>query len=151
MLLNLKETHTGQTLLPGRARNRNSVWRMCGSLVAPYSAIPQDYLSDTPPLRTMRFFVSQHSQLGAIPPPPFLRVSALESMRSGGAIPPPQKGYLSDTCAIPYDQRVLNVGAQTWELEICRKAAGKRHFPATQLLQCCSAVFRLLQRSFWSK
>ena len=41
-------------------------------------------------------------QLGAIPPPLFLSVSALESMRSGGAIPPPpQKGvsqrYLRDT------------------------------------------------------
>ena len=32
-------------------------------------------------------------------PPP------LESMRSGVAIPPPQKGYLSDTCAIPYETR----------------------------------------------
>ena len=30
-----------------------------------------------------------------------------------------------------------------------RKAAGKRHFPAAQLFQCCSAVFRSLQRSFW--
>ena len=36
-------------------------------------------------------------------PPPFLSVSPFESMRSGGAIPPPQKGYLSDTCAIPYE------------------------------------------------
>ena len=26
-------------------------------------------------------------------------------MRSGGAIPPPQKGYLSDTCAIPYENK----------------------------------------------
>ena len=46
------------------------------------------------------------AQLGAIPPPPFLSVSLLESMRSGGAIPPPpQKGYLSDTCAIPYENK----------------------------------------------
>ena len=29
------------------------------------------------------------------------------------------------------------------------KPAGKRHFPATQRFRCCSAVFRLLQRSFW--
>ena len=72
-------------------------------LVAPYCAIPRDYLSDTPLLRAMGFLVSQHGQLGAIPPPPFLSVSLLESMRSGGAIPPPQKGYLSDTCAIPYE------------------------------------------------
>ena len=46
--------------------------------------------------------VSQHGQLGAIPLPPFLSVAPLESMRSGGALPPPPrpKGYLSDTCAI---------------------------------------------------
>ena len=74
-------------------------------LVAPYCAIPRDYLSDTPLLRAMGFSVSQHGQLGAIPPPPFLSVSPLESMRSGGAIPPPQKGYLSDTCAIPYENK----------------------------------------------
>ena len=58
-------------------------------LVAPYCAIPRDYLSDTPLLRAMGFLVSQHGQLGAIPPPPFLSVFPLESMQSGGAIPPP--------------------------------------------------------------
>ena len=36
-----------------------------------------------PSLRAMGFLVSQHGQLGAIPPPPFLSVSPLESMRSG--------------------------------------------------------------------
>ena len=74
-------------------------------LVAPYCAIPRDYLSDTPLLRAMGFLVSQHGQLGAIPPPPFLSFYPLESMRSGGAIPPFQKGYLSDTCAIPYEKK----------------------------------------------
>ena len=74
-------------------------------LVAPYCAIPRDYLSDTPLLHAMGFLVSQHGQLGAIPPPPFLSISPLESKRSGGAIPPPQKGYLSDTCAIPYENK----------------------------------------------
>ena len=73
--------------------------------MAPYCAIPRDYLSDTPLLRAMGFLVSQHGQLGAIPPPPFLSVSPLECMRSGGAIPPPPKGYLSDTCAIPYENK----------------------------------------------
>ena len=78
-------------------------------LVAPYCAIPRDYLSDTPLLRAMGFLVSQHGQLGAIPPPPFLSVSPLESMRSRGAMPPPppQKGYLSDTCAIPYENKAV--------------------------------------------
>ena len=75
-------------------------------LVAPYCAIPRDYLSDTPLLRAMGCLVSQHGQLGAIPPPPFLSNSPLEGMQSGGAIPPPpQKGYLSDTCAIPYENK----------------------------------------------
>ena len=36
--------------------------------MAPYCAIPRDYLSDTPLLRAMGFSVSQHGQLGAIPP-----------------------------------------------------------------------------------
>ena len=43
----------------------------CEILVAPYCAIPRDYLSDTPPLRAMGFLVSQHGQLGAIPRPLF--------------------------------------------------------------------------------
>ena len=60
--------------------------------MAPYRAIPRDYLSDTPLLRAMGFSVSQHGQLGAIPAPTFLSVSPLESMRSGGSIPPPQRG-----------------------------------------------------------
>ena len=73
--------------------------------MAPYCAIPRDYLSDTLLLRAMGFLVSQHGQLGAIPRPPFLSISPLESMQSGGAIPPPQKGYLGDTCAIPYENK----------------------------------------------
>ena len=50
-----------------------------------------------PPIARLGLLVSQHGQLGAIPPPPILRVSP---MRSGGAIPPPSKGvsqrYLCD-------------------------------------------------------
>ena len=89
-----------------RKGNRSSVsCALCASLTAPSRAIPRDSLSDTPLLRAMGFLVSQHGQLGAIPPPPFLSVSQLESIRSGGAIPPPQKGYLSDTCAIPYENK----------------------------------------------
>ena len=73
------------------------------NLVAPYCAILRDYLSDTPLLRALGFLfflVFQHGQLGAIPPPPFLSVSPLESMRSGGAIPPTKgvsQRYLRDT------------------------------------------------------
>ena len=74
--------------------------------MAPYCAIPRDYLSDPPLLRVMGLLGSQHGQLGAIPPPPFLSVSPYESMRSGGAIPPhPTKAYLSDTCVIPHENK----------------------------------------------
>ena len=94
----------GSKILPSGA---NALWRgitptVCSeALVAPYCAMPRDYLSDTPP--------------GAIPPPPFLSVSPLESMRSGGAIPPPQKGYLGDTCRIPYDNKA-NIARYGWGL-----------------------------------
>ena len=75
--------------------------------MAPYCAIPRDYLSDTPLLRAMGFLVSQHGQLGAIPPPPFLSVSPPgEHSRSGGAIPLLYKrGILRDTGAIPYENK----------------------------------------------
>ena len=78
-------------------------------LVAPYCAIPRDYLSDTPLLRAMGFLVSQHGQLRAIPPPPFLGVSPLESMRSRGAIPPLKRGI----SAIParYPMKTRQMGA----------------------------------------
>ena len=73
-------------------------------LVALYCVMPRDYLSDPPLLRAIGFLVSQHGQLGAIPRPPFLSISPLESMRSGGAIPPPQKG-ISAILAIPYENK----------------------------------------------
>ena len=71
--------------------------------MAPYRAIPRDYLSDTPLFRAMGFLVSQHGQLGVIPPPPFLSVFPLgEHSRSGGAIPP-------HTCAILYENKAKSV------------------------------------------
>ena len=84
------------------------VWPIEGFLVAPYCAIPRDYLSDTPLLRAMGFLVSR--QLGAIPPPPSLIVSLLgeEHAKWRCDTPPPQEGYLgylSDTCAIPYKNK----------------------------------------------
>ena len=55
-------------------------------LVAPYCAIPRDCLGDTPPIACYGVSGVSTDQLGAIPLPPFLSVSPLESMRSGGAI-----------------------------------------------------------------
>ena len=76
-------------------------------LVAPYCAIPRDYLSDTPLLRAMGFLVSQHGQLGAIPHPPFLGVSPLESMQSGGAIPPLKRGISAILARYPMKGRQM--------------------------------------------
>ena len=72
------------------------------TLVAPYCAIPRDYLSDTPLLRAMGFLVSQHGQLGAIPPPPFSeRLPLGEHAECRCDTPPPSKRvsqrYLRDT------------------------------------------------------
>ena len=74
------------------------------TLVAPYCAIPRDYLRDTPLLRAMGFLASQHGQLGAIPPPfseqfPPWRACEVEVRY------PPQKVYLSDAGAIPYENK----------------------------------------------
>ena len=102
------ETHNFKEIIIfssfGLFNNPIDINKLAG-LVAPYYAIPRNYLSDTPLLRAMGFLVSQHGQLGAIPPPPFLSFSPLNSMQSGGAIPLPKKGYLSDTCAIPYENK----------------------------------------------
>ena len=55
---------------------------------------------------SLQILVSQHGQFGAIPSPPFLSLSPLVSMWSGGAIPPPpQKGYLSGTYVIPLENK----------------------------------------------
>ena len=75
--------------------------------MAPYCAIPRDYLSDTPLLRAMGFLVSQHGQLGAISPPPFLSVSPFKKHAKWrrDTPPPPRKGYLSNTGAIPSENK----------------------------------------------
>ena len=92
-----KSVHFSSNSLPKVA----IIWALSGPVLRDTARLSQR----CPLLRAMRFLVSQHGQLGAIPPPPFLSVSPLESMRSGGAIPPPQKGYLSDTFAIPYENK----------------------------------------------
>ena len=59
-----------------------------------------------PVLRAMVFLASQHGQLGAIPPPPFLSVPPCRACEVGVRYhPPPQKGYLSDTCATSYENK----------------------------------------------
>ena len=80
-------------------------------LVAPYCAIPRDYLSDTPLLRAMGFLVSQHGQLGAIPPPPFLSVSPLGEHATWRCnTPPPLKRGISAILA-RYPMKTRQMGA----------------------------------------
>ena len=71
--------------------------------MAPYCAIPRDYLSDTPLLRAMGFLVSQHGQWGAIPPSPLFSAFPPWRAREVEARYPRTKGvsqrYLRDTLA----------------------------------------------------
>ena len=91
----------------GRPQSDSKVTQNCQralwitNLVAPYCAIPRDYLSDTPLLRAMGFLVSQHGQLGAIPPSPFSERFPLGEHAKWRCDTPPSKGvsqrYLRDT------------------------------------------------------
>ena len=106
-----------------------------------------------PPIARYGVLVSQHGQLGAIPPPPFLSLSPFESMRSGGAIPPPQKGYLSDTCAIPYDNKANGCDTplcDTISQGYCAIWGVFRTGPLRQLI-CCVAVRRIVGRAAWTQ
>ena len=60
------------------------------------------------PFPSMGFLVSQHGQLGAIPPSPFLERFPLRE-HAKWRRPPTQKGYLSDTCAIPHENKAKRV------------------------------------------
>ena len=93
-------------------------------LVAPYCALPRDYLSDTPLFRSMRFLVSQNGQLGAILPPPCLTLSPVESMRSGGAIPPPLKRGISAILA-RYPMKTRQMGARPPSAIVSRKGIAR--------------------------
>ena len=75
------------------------------TLVAPHCAIPRHYLSDTPLLRAMGFLVSQHGQLGAIPPPPFSGRFPSGEHAKWRCDTPPSKGVSQRYCAIPYENK----------------------------------------------
>ena len=68
-------------------------------------------ISATAPIARYGFLVSQHDRLGAIPPPPFLRVSPLESMRSGGAKPPHKRGI--SAILVQYLMKTMQNGCDT--------------------------------------
>ena len=73
--------------------------------MAPYCALTRDYLSDTTHIACYWGFRCLNMANWVRYPPPFSERFPLKSMRSGGAIPSPQKGYLSDTCAITYENK----------------------------------------------
>ena len=118
-----------------------SCWKGNQHLVAPYCAIARDYLSDTPLLRAMGFLVSQHGQLGAIPPPPFLSVSPLEYMRSRGVIPPLKRGISAILPRYPMKTRQMGAIPPSAILSrqgIARYGGGISHWAAkNQQRHCC--------------
>ena len=83
--------------LVGQSAIHCDTWRMY--LVAPYCAIPRDYLSDTPLLRAIGFVVSQHGRLGAIPLPLFWAFPPWRACEVRVRYPPPRvsQRYLRDT------------------------------------------------------
>ena len=76
---------------------------VCLPLLAPYCAIPRDYLSDTP-ARYGVFGVSTWPN-GCDTPSPFSECFPLGEHEKWRCDTPPQKGYLSDTCAIPFESK----------------------------------------------
>ena len=83
----------------------------------------------------MGFLVSQHGELGAIPPPPFLSVSPLESMRSGGAIPPLKRGISAILARYPMKTRQMGAippSCDTISKRYCAIWGGISHWAAKQ-------------------
>ena len=77
------------------------------NLAAPIFAIPRDYLGNTPLLRAMGYFGVSTWPSGCDTPSPFLSVSPLESMRSGGAIPPLKRGISAILARYPMKTRQM--------------------------------------------
>ena len=79
-------------------------------LVAPYCAIPRDYLSDTPPYCALwGFWCLNMANWVRYPLPLFWAFPPWRACKVEARYPPPQKGYLSDTCAIPFENKAKGV------------------------------------------
>ena len=110
----------------------------------------------------MGVLVSQHSQVCATTPPPSLSVSALVSMRSGGAIPlprglpPSQNRYLSDTCMIPFKKQGKKRAILPSAI-LSRKGIARYWLNFREWLQYCRKSVldqngpKWPKRPFWSK
>ena len=75
--------------------------KLSGPVLRDTARLSQRY----PPIARYGVFGVSTWPIGCDTPSPFSERFPFESMRSGGAIPPPQKGYLSDTGAIPYENK----------------------------------------------
>ena len=73
----------------------------------------------------MGFLVSQHGQLGAIPPPPFLNVSHLGYMRSRGARPPPPLKRGISAILARYPMKTRQMGARPPSAMLSRKGIAR--------------------------
>ena len=70
--------------------------------------LPRDYLSDTPlACATMGFLMSQHGQLGAIPPPPFLSISPWRACKVDVRYPPLKRGISAILARYPMKTRQM--------------------------------------------
>ena len=82
-------------------KHSRKVSALSGPVLRDTARLSQRY----PPIARYGVFSVSTWPIGCDTPSPFSEHFPLESMRSGGAIPPPPKGYLSDTCAIPYENK----------------------------------------------
>ena len=114
-----------------------------GMLSGPEIARYRETISAIPPYCALWVFaklVSQHGQLGAIPPPPFLRVSHLESMRSGGAIPSLKRGISAILARYPMKIRQMGVIPPSAILSrkgVARYGGGILHWAAKLACRAC--------------
>ena len=79
------------------------MWRQT-PLVAPYRAILRDYLSDAPYCALWGFWCLNMANWVRYPLP-FSERFPLGEHAKWRCDTPPQKGYLSDTCATPYENK----------------------------------------------
>ena len=94
-------------------------------LVAPHRAIPRDYLSDTPLLRAMGVFGVSTWPIGCDTPAPFFSISPWESMRSGGAIPPPPLKRGVSAILARYPMKTRQMGAIRPSAMLSRKGIAR--------------------------
>ena len=108
------------------------------TLVAPYRAIPRDYLSDIPLLRAMGFWCLNMANWVRYPLPIFWAFPLGEHAK-WKCNTPLQKGYLSDTCTLPYENKGNGCIAILSRKGIARYGGVSRTGPLSQRLRSAPA------------